>query len=106
MQYIFDKITRNVQCWTHTRRLFFEAQKIEPERAAHALDLIGKIYQVEAQIRERDLRGPAKRAWRVQHARPLVTQFFVWIGVQFDHQGLLPNDYIPRASRTSATSYP
>lgn len=87
----------HAQCWTHTRRLFFEAQKIEPERAAHALDLIGKIYQVEAKIREFDLRGPAKRAYRITHARPLVTQFFAWIGVQFDHQGLLPSSPLTKA---------
>jgi transposase len=87
----------HAQCWTHTRRLFFDAQKIEPERAAHALDLIGKIYQVEAKIRELDLRGPAKRAYRIAHARPLVTQFFVWIGVQFDHQGLLPSSPLTKA---------
>lgn len=43
----------HAQCWTHTRRMFFEAQNIEPERAAHALNLIGKLYVVEARVREK-----------------------------------------------------
>ena len=31
----------HAQCWTHTRRGFFEAQAVEPEAAGQALELIG-----------------------------------------------------------------
>lgn len=87
----------HAQCWTHTRRMFFEAQDIEPDRAAHALNLIGKLYEVEARIRETNLCGQAKRAYRIEYARPLTVQFFSWIAVQFDSQGLLPSSPLTKA---------
>jgi len=87
----------HAQCWTHTRRMFFEAQNIEPERAAHALDLIAKLYVVEAKIRTDNLSGAEKQAYRSTHARPLVLEFFVWVQLQLDHQGLLPSSPLTKA---------
>ena len=80
------------QCWAHSRRKFFDAQKYEPDRAAFALDLIGEFYAVEAKIREAGLTGPPKRAYRTEHTRPLVEKFFAWVDEQFKHQGLLPSN--------------
>ena len=80
------------QCWAHSRRNFFEAHKYEPQRAAVALDLIGKFYAVEAKIREEGLSGPAKHAYRTEHTRPLVEKFFDWVEEQFKQQGLLPSN--------------
>lgn len=87
----------HAQCWTHTRRMFFESRDIEPERAAHALNLIGKLYEIEAKIREAGFVGQGKRAYRIEHSRPLTIQFFTWIQVQFDHQGLLPSSPLTKA---------
>jgi len=65
------------QCWAHTRRYFERAQDSDP--AAHeALDLIGALYQVEQQIRDRKLEGEAKLDARNRHALPLVDAFFGW----------------------------
>ena len=81
----------HAQCWAHSRRKFFEAQSIEPEKAAQALDHIGALYAVEAHIRENQISGEAKRAYRQQYAAPLVAAFFVWVQRQFDEQGFLPS---------------
>jgi transposase len=82
----------HAQCWAHARRKFFEAQKYEPDRAAVALDLIGKFYAVEAKIGEGGLTGSAKRAYRCEHTRAWVEKFFDWVEEQFKHQGLLPSN--------------
>lgn len=87
----------HAQCWAHTRRLFFEAQRLEPERAGQALDLIGVLYAVEQHIREAGLAGQAKRAWRIAHAQPGVQRFFAWVDAQFGQQGLLPSSPLTKA---------
>jgi len=87
----------HAQCWAHTRRAFFDAQKVEPESAAHALDLIGAIYEVEAQIREKGLTGPPKASYRQQHAGPKVKDFFNWVEKQFAAQGFLPSSPLTEA---------
>lgn len=90
----------HAQCWAHSRRKFFDAQSVEPERAAQALDMIGTLYGVEKQIRESQLVGEACRAFRLAQARPVVNQFFAWVDDQFAAQGLLPSSPL-----TSAMAY-
>ena len=75
------------QCWAHSRRKFFDARKVEPDRAAFAL-VGGEFYAVEAKIREAGLTGPPKRAVRTEHTRPLIEEFFAWVDEQFKHQVL------------------
>lgn len=87
----------HAQCWTHSRRHFFDAQDIEPERADQALQMIGALYVIEASIREQQLTGAAKRAVRQAQAKPVVEQFFGWIDQQFEAQGLLPSNPLLKA---------
>jgi len=87
----------HAQCWTHARRPFFEAQDIEPQKAAHALKLIGALYAVEERIRERGLSAGKKLDYRLTHAKPLVEQFFAWVNQQFEAQGLLPSNPLTKA---------
>ena len=69
----------HAQCWAHTRRKFFEAQDVEPEAAAQALDQIGAIYAIEAHITKHELKGEKKKDYRLMHAKPLVDRFFDWV---------------------------
>lgn len=87
----------HAQCWAHTRRRFFEAQQAEPEASAAALEHIGALYAVEAQIRERKLKGEKKREFRFEHAKPVVERFFAWVAEQFERQGLLPRNPLTKA---------
>jgi len=81
----------HAQCWAHSRRKIFDAQDIEPSHAKEALDAIGALYAVEAQIRDGQLTGEAKRALRQEKARPVLDRFFAWIEQQFEQQGFLPS---------------
>ena len=71
----------------HSRRKVYEAQDVEPGPAGQALESIGALYAVEAQIREQRLTGAAKRAHRRAHAMPVADRFFAWIDKQFAAQG-------------------
>jgi transposase len=85
------------QCWAHTRRKFFDALDVEPERANFALDLIGKLYEIEVKIREQGLSGAAKRALRQAEAKALAHRFFNWVDEQFEAQGFLPSSPLTKA---------
>lgn len=87
----------HAQCWAHSRRGFVKAEAIEPERVAEALAHIGLLYRVEEEIRQKNLAGPDKRAWRQQHALPAAQRFFAWVDKQFEAQGLLPSSPFTKA---------
>jgi transposase len=87
----------HAQCWTHTRREFFEAKEAEPQGATEALRLIGALYKIEADIKHEKLKGEAKRLHRLTHSKPLVDEFFDWIDRRFENQGLLPSNPLTKA---------
>ena len=87
----------HAQCWSHTRRKFFEARDVEPQRAQQALELISGLYAVEARIGEQELSGTAKRALRLSEAKPLIDRLFAWIEQQFEAQALLPSSPLTTA---------
>jgi transposase len=87
----------HAQCWTHSRRGFFEAQDAEPQLAGEALRQIGALYEIEAEIRSAGLSGQAKRLHRLAHSKPRVEQFFEWVNRQFERQGLLPSNPLTKA---------
>lgn len=87
----------HAQCWSHTRRGYFKALAAEPQAADQALKMIAKIYEVEADIREGGMSGQNKRAHRLQHAQPLVEEFFAWGDEQLARQGLLPSNALTKA---------
>jgi len=52
----------HAQCWAHARRGFERAEQGEPEAVAEALEFIGTLYRVEAEIRKQQLEGQASLA--------------------------------------------
>ncbi|MGE4418184.1 MAG: IS66 family transposase [Marinobacterium sp.] len=87
----------HAQCWAHTRREFFESQDADPQRAAVALEMIGQIYAVEAEIREQGLKGTPKQDARLTQAKPLVEAFFTWVADTAADTGLLPSNPLSKA---------
>jgi hypothetical protein len=87
----------HAQCWAHARRKFIQAEPVEPEAAGQALDAIGALYAIEAQIREQRLEGEQKRRYRVEQARPVVERFFAWAEAVLAEQALLPTNPLTKA---------
>lgn len=87
----------HAQCWAHCRRYFFNAQKVEPRLANEALDRIGQLYDIEAEIQKQCLSPEAKHAYRMAKAEPLVTAFFDWVDQRFEQHGLLPKNPFVKA---------
>jgi transposase len=68
-------------CWAHVRRKFTEIVKVikDDGQAAYALDLIAKLYAIEAKARQEGLSPPAIYALRQKEALPLLETFKVWL---------------------------
>ena len=84
-------------CWVHSRRELYDARDIEPQLVAQALAMIGELYAIEDEIRDRGLRGEAKRVHRQSQSRPKVETFLRWVDTQFGRQGLLPSSPFTKA---------
>lgn len=64
-------------CWAHVRRKFVEAEPDHPKECQEVLDLIGKLYEVEA----RGATGPPEERARLRNeeSRQLVKQIEKWV---------------------------
>lgn len=82
----------HAQCWAHARRKVFEAQELAPDVAAEALDMIGALYAVEADIRDKRLAGASKLDYRLMYAKPIAEHYFAWVRQQIESLGLLPSN--------------
>lgn len=79
---------RQVLCWAHARRKFFEARTVQPEPAHRALAYIGRLYGVERAAQELADRAPpsTEQAWHVRRrelrqsqSRPMLAEFYDWL---------------------------
>ena len=86
-----------VGCWAHARRKFFDIAQAAPEDSgtlAHqALEWIGRLYAIEATIKERP--PDEKRELRQQRALPLLEQMRSWLELSL--RSLLPKSPTARA---------
>ncbi|BBP43102.1 transposase [Thiosulfativibrio zosterae] len=93
----------HAQCWVHTRRQFINAQTHATEAVNTALDLIGKLYHFEEQIKQQHLQGELKRNYRLLHSKPIVEQFFEWALQQSERTDLTPKDPFRKAIHYALT---
>ena len=92
--------TENVthaQCWVHSRRYLVKAEDGGCAESCTALDLIGRLYKIEDDIRAQNLSGDKKRKTRLEHSKPLVDEVFSWINEQQHRNNLTPSDPLSRA---------
>ena len=88
----------HAQCWAHTRRKFVDACKSEPVLAEAALEKIGALYRVEAELREAKLEHEKKLRLRGEQAAPIVDDFFKWLNESFKQQVLLASNPFAKAA--------
>jgi transposase len=84
------------QCWVHLRRYFERAQASDPA-AQEALALIGELYRIERQIRQRELTAQAKLEYRGRYALPIVEAFFEWCHEQRQRADLVNSEPLAKA---------
>lgn len=72
-------------------------QNDHPEQATEALQQIARLYKNEEDIRAQQLTGGKKRQYRLDHSKPVVSDFFQWCRDQLESGGLLPSDPLTKA---------
>ena len=92
-----EKLTQ-AQCWVHSRRQFVAAEQSEPEAVARALNFIGKLYQLDDELKQQpDLSMEKRREYRLTRCKPVVDAFFDWCHEQLHRPDLLPKDPLAKA---------
>jgi len=61
-----------VGCWAHARRRFYEAQSSDLMRSTVMLAYLRLLYDVEREVREKKLKGEARRALRQEKSEPIL----------------------------------
>jgi transposase len=84
---------REVACWAHARRYWWEARTTDPRRAHHALGVIARLYQLETTFV--GLSPEARCAARKEHAAPLLTELGSWLEAQ--RSGPVPKSPVGQA---------
>jgi transposase len=96
---------REVACWIHARRYWYQAIDNDKLRANTALSYIARLCQIETQLRESyprtNLQGlrdfDAVAAARQQHSLPILNQFKAWMEDEMETGRLLPKSEIRKA---------
>lgn len=101
-----NQAVKQAQCWAHTRRYFEEAKDADPQAVGEALTLIGALYHHEQVIRDRELDGEAKLAYRTQNTEPIVKAFWRWCEVQCHRPEMTPKHPLAIACDTCAIAWP
>lgn len=71
--------SRRLGCTMHVRRRFYDALKLGDKRAERAVEIIGKLYEIEAEAKALAL-GPLERlTLRTQRSIPLLDEFDRWV---------------------------
>jgi len=85
------------QCWAHARRYFVKAEAAEPEAVAEALDYIGALYKIEADLKDKQADPEQIQKTRGRKSLALVDRFFGWCHEQSQRLDLTPSNPLSRA---------
>ncbi len=82
----------HAQYWSHTRRQFVKAEDVEPELATRALEFIRRLYEEEAELKRKSFDDTKQIEQRAKRCKPIVDDFFAWVGRTIDERLLLPSN--------------
>ncbi len=82
-------------CWAHARRYFFDVREFASTLADTALNFIRKLYEVEREAKEANLKPPERLALRQEKSVPILEDFKEWL--DGEALRLLPQSVISKA---------
>jgi transposase len=74
---IYHNGAREVACWAHARRKFFDARTTDSQRATHLLSLVRELYALEDQAREWS--DDERLQLRQLQSVPILTSIKAWL---------------------------
>lgn len=79
---IYAKGVKEVACWAHARRKFFDARETDSARAAAMLGMVRELYKIEHEAK--DLTDDARRDLRQEKAVPMLATIKTWLDREKD----------------------
>jgi transposase len=100
---VFDVLYREHEmiengCWFHARRPFYRGLETDPQRALEALALIGKLFEVDRQLKADNPTLAEFTEQRAERSRPILKLLDHWVAL---HQGNVD----PRGPLASGIGY-
>jgi transposase len=89
---------KEVACWAHARRKFYDAQDSDGQRSAHMLALVGQLYAIEREAKEAGLDEAARQALRGERSVPVLKQIETWLDAE-------SQVVLPRSPMAAAITY-
>ncbi|HKE28820.1 MAG TPA: IS66 family transposase [Bryobacteraceae bacterium] len=104
-----DALSRNVpelgpgvelliaNCLAHGRRQFIEIAGNFPEQCRYVLETLGKVYALDALVRERKLSPAERLSFHQKNSKPLMDGLVTWFRAQLDERKVEPNSSLGKA---------
>jgi len=86
-----------INCLIHGRRNFTDIDKFYPEECAYVIDVIGKIYEHDAAVREQNLNDEERLQYHQQHSAEPMENLRIWLQEKLDRHEVEPNSSLGRA---------
>jgi len=80
-----------INCIIHGRRNFIDIESVFPEECHYAIDVIGKIYHHEAQIKKQGLNAQKRLEFHQMQSRPIMDEFKAEMQKQLDEHWVEEN---------------
>jgi transposase len=77
---IYHSGAREVACWAHARRKFFEAKDTDSRRSAQMLTWVQELYAIEREAK--DATDGERRALRQARSAPILERIKTWLDVE------------------------
>jgi transposase len=84
-------------CMAHGRRQVVDVAANFPEECRYVLETLGKVYQTDAQARERQLSPESRLLLHQEHSAPLMDELREWMEAQFAEHKTEPNSGLGKA---------
>jgi len=84
-------------CLAHGRRQLVDVAANFPEECRYVLETLGKVYQTDAQARERQLSPESRLLLHQKHSGPLLDELHEWMETQFAEHKTEPNSGLGKA---------
>ena len=99
---VYAKGVKEVACWAHCRRHFFEAKESDSLRSAQMLGMIQQLYAVE---KAAEFKAAVQRAkLRMERAKPILDRIKLWLDTQ--RTRVLPRSPIGQAITYALNQWP
>lgn len=84
-----------VGCWAHARRRFYDALSSDKERALAGIAFISQLYEIDNDIKKKDLPPASRTEERRKRAERVLEAFKIWLDIE--HLTALPKSPIGKA---------